>query len=172
MLSIKALTVLRTPDDECAAAADGICCNCCAVAQHCSWARVLQGSRGLMKHRGRCCKRGSGGTHLLLLVFWAAAQQLSSSTAQQQPLGSVVASAQLLPAPIQLVPDFYDDDPTAPCSTSNIVASTVDSLLALQQADAPRTVVVQTSLAVTQLLEATIFSTAGLRVVLFKSSGG
>lgn len=124
-----------------------------------------------MKQSSRCCRRRGTRQLLLLLTLAAAlAPQLSAAQQQLQPVGSVV-SAQLLSAPIQIVPDFYDDDPTAPCSTSNIVASTVDALLALQQADAPRTMVVQASLAVTQLLEATILSTAGLRVVLFQASG-
>jgi hypothetical protein len=91
-------------------------------------------------------------------------------TAQQQS-GSVL-SAQLLPAPVQLVADWFDDNPTAVCTTSNLVSVTVDALLATpQQPPASRTVVLYVSLEPSQVLEATILSTAGLQVVLFQQSG-
>lgn len=104
-------------------------------------------------------ERDAAAAVLLLLV----AAQLHATAAQQAP--------QLLPAPLLLVPDYYDDDPTATCTTSNIVSTTVDALLAQSAGDAPATVVVQVSLSMTQLLEATVLSTAGLQVVLFQSSG-
>lgn len=84
---------------------------------------------------------------------------------------SSVAAVQLLQNPIRIVADVYDDDPTAVCSTDNFVSVAVDALLTMQQQAAPRTVVVSVSLAYSQLLEATVFSTAGLNVVLFDQSG-
>lgn len=95
-----------------------------------------------------------------LLVHQAAAQQADS-----------VISVQLLPSAITLVADWLDDDPTAVCSTSNVVSASVDALLGMQQPGAPRTLVLSLALSSSQLLEATIFSTAGLQVVLFQQSG-
>lgn len=86
--------------------------------------------------------------------------------------GSTPVTVQLLNSPVQLVADFYDDDPTASCSTSNVVAVTVDGLLVAQQPASPATVVISTSLSMSQLLEAEVFSTAGLTVSLLQQSGG
>jgi hypothetical protein len=98
---------------------------------------------------------------VLLAACFAAGQQASTPV-----------TVQLLSNPLQLVADFYDDDPTASCSTSNVVAVTVDGLLAAQQPASPATVVVSTSFSMSQLLEAEVFSTAGLTVSLLQQSGG
>lgn len=117
----------------------------------------------------RCCFVRQQACSIPCLLFclcvsacwqWAASQQANS-----------VPAAQLLQSPIKIAADFYDDDPTAVCSTDNYVSVAVDALLTVQQQAAPRTVVVSVSLAYSQLLEATVFSTAGLNVVLFDQSG-
>jgi hypothetical protein len=103
-------------------------------------------------------------TLVLFLVLVAA------YLAAGQPASTPV-TVQLLASPVQLVADFYDDDPTASCSTFNVVAVTVDGLLAAQQPASPVTVVASTSFSVAQLIEAEVFSAAGLTVSLLQQSG-
>jgi hypothetical protein len=107
--------------------------------------------------------------HLLLLLLLLLAARLVHEAAAQNVNGAT--SVQLLPSAITLVADWFDDDPTAVCSTSNIVSASVDALLGMQQPGAPRTMVLSLALSSSQLLEATLFSTAGLQVVLFQQSG-
>jgi hypothetical protein len=78
---------------------------------------------------------------------------------------------QILPSAMTIVADWFDDDPTAVCSTSNVVSASVDALLGMQQLGAPRTIVLSVTLSASQLLEAAVFSTSGLQVVLFQQSG-
>lgn len=104
---------------------------------------------------------------LMVLVGLAITQR---AAAQQQSRS--VLSAQLLPAPVTLVADWFDDNPTAVCTASNLVSVTVDALLTTpENPPAPRTVVLYVSLEPSRVLEATAFSTAGLQVVLFQKSG-
>lgn len=106
----------------------------------------------------------------LLMVLVGLAIITQRAAAQQQ--SPSVLSAQLLPAPVKLVADWFDDNPTAVCTASNLVSVTVDALLTTPRAPpAPRTVVLLLSLETSQVLEATVFSTAGLQVVLFQQSG-
>lgn len=113
---------------------------------------------------GRCQRSPR---YLLMVLVGPVIAQLAA--AQQS---SSVLSPQLLPAPVKLVADWLDDDPTAVCTTSNLVSVTVDALLTTpQEPPAPRTVVLYVSLEPSQVLEATVFSTAGLQVVLFQQSG-
>jgi len=83
---------------------------------------------------------------------------------------SSLVSPQLLPAPVQLVADYFDDDPTARCS-ADAVSVAVDALLVARQAASPATIVASLSLAPSQLLEAVVFTAAGLTVTLFQTCG-
>lgn len=103
---------------------------------------------------------------ILVLFRVLVAAYLASGQQANTPV-----TVQLLNSPVQLVADFYDDDPTASCSTSDVVAVTVDGLLAAQQPASPATVVVTTSFSIPQLIEAEVFSTAGLTVSLLQQSG-
>jgi hypothetical protein len=72
------------------------------------------------------------------------------------------------------VADWFSDDPTANCSTSDVVAATLDPLayqMAVAATPQAATVVVSLVLNEVQQLEASIVSAAGLSVVLYKSAG-
>lgn len=110
---------------------------------------------------------------LVLLLVGALLQSavLHAASQQQQPVSEPTTAPQLLPAPVTLVADYYDDDATAACTTSVVVSVSVDGLLAWQRASVQATVIASLNLAPSQLLEAAVFSAAGLSVLLFQSSG-